>query len=73
MQEPDDDSVGVLVCEGSTRIPIRNLWLLYLYASELYQHLSASERVQAERIPPRSRTWQHGSSSPRSGVDYDVG
>lgn len=50
-QEPHADSVGVVVGEGSTRIPVRNLWLLYLYASELYQHLSASERVQAETNP----------------------
>lgn len=49
--EPDDGSVGVVVGEGSTRIPVRNLWLLYLYASELYQHLSTSERVQAEGNP----------------------
>lgn len=49
--EPDDDAVGVVVGEGSTRIPIRNLWLLYLYASELYEHLSASEHVQAESNP----------------------
>ncbi|GEO96996.1 5-methylcytosine restriction system specificity protein McrC [Kocuria turfanensis] len=51
MDESDDDSVGVVVGEGSTQIPVRNLWLLYLYASELYQHLSASERVQAESNP----------------------
>ncbi|GGG58102.1 hypothetical protein GCM10011374_21120 [Kocuria dechangensis] len=51
MSEPDDGAVGVVVGEGSTRIPIRNLWLLYLYAAELYEHLSTSERVQGESNP----------------------
>lgn len=43
-----DGSVVLTVGEGRTRIPIRNLWLLYLYASELYEHLDEEERVRAE-------------------------
>ena len=41
-------SVVLTVGEGRTRIPIRNLWLLYLYASEFYEHLEREERVRAE-------------------------
>lgn len=41
---------GVHVGEGHTDIRVRNLWLLFLYASRLYQHLDASERVLAERL-----------------------
>jgi len=46
-----EDRVGVQVGEGRTSIPVRNLWLLYLYASPLYAHLHEDERVQAERNP----------------------
>lgn len=41
---------GVRVGEGKTDIPVRNLWLLYLYASDLYGYLSAEERIEAERL-----------------------
>lgn len=43
--------VGVVVGEGATHIPVRNLWLLYLYASEFYAHLSPTERVAVEENP----------------------
>ncbi len=43
--------VGVVVGEGSTHIPVRNLWLLYLYASEFYAHLSSTERLAVEDNP----------------------
>ena len=33
------------------RIPVRNLWLLMLYASRLYQELPASRRFAAEENP----------------------
>lgn len=46
-----DETVEVMVGEGKTQIPVRNLWLLYLYASELYRHLDADERITAERAP----------------------
>lgn len=46
-----EDRVGVQVGEGRTLIPVRNLWLLYLYASLLYEHLHDEERVLAETNP----------------------
>lgn len=33
------------------RIPVRNLWLLMLYASRLYRELSSAQRVSAEENP----------------------
>lgn len=33
------------------RIPVRNIWLLLLYASQLYRELPASRRVEMERAP----------------------
>ena len=33
------------------RIPVRNIWLLLLYASRLYRELPASRRVQLEDAP----------------------
>ena len=32
-------------------IPVRNIWLLFLYASQLYQELPASRRVELENAP----------------------
>jgi len=46
-----EDRVGIQVGEGRTSIPVRNLWLLYLYASPLYAHLHQEELVQAETNP----------------------
>ena len=37
------------------RIPIRNLWLLMLYASNLYRELPPSQRVSAEGMAPAGR------------------
>lgn len=48
MTPPEDDRIGVQVGEGRTSIPVRNLWLLFLYASQLYEHLHDEERVLAE-------------------------
>ena len=47
----EDDRIGVQVGEGRTSIPVRNLWLLFLYASQLYEHLHDEERVLAETNP----------------------
>ncbi len=33
------------------RIPVRNIWLLLLYASQLYRELPASRRVELEEAP----------------------
>ena len=33
------------------RIPVRNIWLLLLYASQLYRELPASRRVEMENAP----------------------
>lgn len=33
-----DEAPGVVVSGTTTRIPVRNLWLLMLYASELFRH-----------------------------------
>lgn len=33
------------------RIPVRNIWLLFLYASQLYRELPASQRVALEDAP----------------------
>lgn len=38
----------IIVGEGRTQIRVRNLWLLYLWASELYHHLDSDERWSAE-------------------------
>lgn len=46
-----DEQVSLRVGEGHTSIPVRNLWLLFLYASELYEHLPAEQRVSAENNP----------------------
>lgn len=43
-EQPDCIVVG----EDRTHIRIRNLWLLYLWASDLYQHLDVGERASAE-------------------------
>lgn len=51
MTPPEDDRIGVQVGEGRTSIPVRNLWLLFLYASQLYEHLHDEERVLAETNP----------------------
>ena len=32
-------------------IPVRNIWLLLLYASQLYRELPASSRVEMENAP----------------------
>ena len=32
-------------------IPVRNIWLLLLYASQLYRELPASRRVELEQAP----------------------
>lgn len=36
---------------GGQRIPLRNIWLLLLYASELFRHLTKEERGDAEKRP----------------------
>lgn len=41
----------ITVGEGRTRIPVRNLWLLYLWASDLYKYLDETERLRAESDP----------------------
>ena len=33
------------------RIPVRNLWLLMLYASELFRHIDRSKKISAEENP----------------------
>ena len=33
------------------RIPVRNIWLLMLYASDLYQELPQEQRVAIEDAP----------------------
>lgn len=47
----EPDSIAVNVGQGKTVIAVRNLWLLYLYASSLYAHMDKSERVEAEADP----------------------
>ena len=39
------------VSSGRTQIPIRNIWLLMLYASDLFRHLDSSGRTGAEENP----------------------
>lgn len=39
------------VYSGQHRIPIRNIWLLVLYASELFRHLDGSRRAGVEENP----------------------
>ena len=51
MTQAPDGSVTLAVGDGWARVPVSNLWLLYLYASSLYAHLTADERVQAENSP----------------------
>ena len=34
-------------------IPVRNIWLLLLYASQLYRELPAARRVELEDAPDR--------------------
>ena len=33
------------------RIPVRNLWLLMLYASELFRHIDRSKKISIEENP----------------------
>ena len=39
------------VYSGQHRIPLRNIWLLLLYASEFYRHLDGSRRAGVEENP----------------------
>lgn len=39
------------VYSGQHRIPIRNIWLLLLYASDLFRHLDSSRRAGVEENP----------------------
>ncbi len=43
------EKIGVTVGEGRTTIPVRNLWLLYLWCTSFYAHLPSPERVSAEQ------------------------
>ena len=42
--------VGAVI-SGRSRIPVRNIWLLLLYASELFRHLDSSSRAGVEDNP----------------------
>ena len=53
MTDPLSEAVGVQVGDGHATIPVRNLWLLYLFASDLYESLHVEERIRAERNPER--------------------
>lgn len=44
----DDHVVGT-----ATRVPVRNIWLLYLYASEIAPVLTSAERIELEAMPER--------------------
>ena len=46
---PSSDAEAADVYIG--KIPIRNIWLLLLYASELYQYLPRHRRVALEEAP----------------------
>ena len=39
------------------RIPVRNVWLLMLYASHLYQALPPARRVAVEKNPDELPNW----------------
>lgn len=43
-----DDELLLDVGDGQARVPIRSLWLLYLYASSLYEEMDEPDRVEAE-------------------------
>ena len=43
--------VTPFVLSGQRRIPLRNIWLLLLYASELFRQLDDAERAGVEDRP----------------------
>ena len=47
------------------RIPVRNLWLLMLYASSMYQELTTSRRFAAEENPDFRNLAPRAQMSPK--------
>lgn len=47
----DLDEPGVILSGTATKIPVRNVWLLMVYASELFQHDSTLQSAGVEENP----------------------
>ena len=50
------------------RIPVRNVWLLMLYASHLYQALPPARRVAMEKNPGRTAQFGGRDTHARGGA-----
>lgn len=48
---PSADTPAIRVGSEGQRIAVRNIWLLYLYATDLYRALGPAERIRAEESP----------------------
>ena len=48
MMESREEGVD---CGKLGKVPVRNIWLLYLYASKLFRHMNERDRVEAEKNP----------------------